>query len=235
LRPLRHRPVSVMKQDRSSSLPSVVVKPHAHKGFYHSCGNGIGFASAPCKHRMSKTMKDESMNGGFSRQSHIDRREVSSAYLKVKSDVNPSILIRLGTHLLRTVRYALRRRRVEVEAASKDVSMRIEMAAVSSGMDVLHLSGRLDMTSTPTFRRTLQVATQRSRHGLTVSLAGVEFMDSSGIAVLIEGLRWSQKRGTRYVLANLTPRVRMAIELARVEKLFSLGRLADVPVDADFS
>jgi anti-sigma B factor antagonist len=175
------------------------------------------------------------MNGGFSRQSQIDRREMSRASLKVKSDANPSALMRLGTHLLRTVRYALRRRRVEVEAASKDVSMRIEMAASSSGMDVLHLSGRLDMTSTPTFRRTLQVATQRSRCGLTLSLAGVEFMDSSGIAVLIEGLRWSQQRGTRYVLANLTPEVRMAIELARVEKLFSIDRLADVPAVADFS
>ena len=82
--------------------------------------------------------------------------------------------------------------------------------------------GTLDMNSVPAFRDTLEAEVQRAECGLIVVLAAVEFMDSSGIAVLIEGLKWSRGRTLPYMLTQLSPAVQMVLELARLEHFFTI-------------
>jgi anti-anti-sigma factor len=48
-------------------------------------------------------------------------------------------------------------------------------------------------------------------------------MDSSGIAVLIEGLKWCRARALPSILTHLTPGVKMVIELARLEDFFTIA------------
>ena len=84
------------------------------------------------------------------------------------------------------------------------------------------------MSNVTAFRQTLQQEVQRAKRGLIVLLSDVAFMDSSGIAVLIEGLRWSRERHLPYVLAQLTPAVRMVIELARLENFFTIAETTEV-------
>jgi anti-sigma B factor antagonist len=79
------------------------------------------------------------------------------------------------------------------------------------------------MNSVPEFRQTLEAEVQRAERGLIVVLAKVEFMDSSGIAVLIEGLKWSRGRTLPYILTQLTPAVQMVLELARLEHFFAIA------------
>ena len=83
--------------------------------------------------------------------------------------------------------------------------------------------GTLDMNSVPEFRHTLEAEVQRAERGLIVVLAEVEFMDSSGLAVLIEGLKWSRGRTLPYLLTQLTPAVQMVLELARLEHFFTIA------------
>jgi anti-sigma B factor antagonist len=78
------------------------------------------------------------------------------------------------------------------------------------------------MNSVPTFRETLAAEVDRAQRGLILLLDAVEFMDSAGIAVLIEGLKWSRSRSLPYVLTRPTPAVQMIIELARLEHLFTI-------------
>jgi anti-sigma B factor antagonist len=79
------------------------------------------------------------------------------------------------------------------------------------------------MNTVPAFRHTLEVAVQQAERGLIVVLAEVTFMDSSGVAVLIEGLKWSRGRTLPYLLTQLTPAVQMVIELARLEHFFPIA------------
>jgi anti-sigma B factor antagonist len=79
------------------------------------------------------------------------------------------------------------------------------------------------MSNVSTFRQTLQGEVQRAERGLILMLADVAFVDSSGIAVLIEGLKWSRERNLPYVLAHLTSEVQMVIELARLEHFFTIA------------
>ncbi len=72
------------------------------------------------------------------------------------------------------------------------------------------------------FRQTLQAEVQRAERGLIVLLTGAQFIDSSAVAVLIEGLKWSRQRTLPYILAHLTPDVQMVIELARLQQFFTI-------------
>jgi anti-sigma B factor antagonist len=78
------------------------------------------------------------------------------------------------------------------------------------------------MNNVSAFRHTLQTEVQRADRGLVLVLAEVAFIDSSGIAVLIEGLKWSRERNLPYVLVALPAAVQMVIELARLENFFTI-------------
>lgn len=183
--------------------------------------HGISLASVAIAPDVSNPMKDGAMRGMRQKRNPID-----SGYRGLTSEpraaANASPLAGLGRRLLSTLRHTLRSRAAVAKSATNDVSVRVDIESCSSGMVVLHLRGRLDMEGSPLFRRMLQSIVQQASRGLVLSLAGVECMDSSGLAVLIEGLRWSRQRGANYLLANLTPAARMAIELARLENLLPI-------------
>ncbi len=105
-------------------------------------------------------------------------------------------------------------------AAARPV--RVARESLASGMTLLRLTGRLEWHTVPAFRRTLQAEAQRATHGLILSLTQVPCIDSSGSAVLVEGLRWCRKRAIRYILADLTPEVQRVIELTRLQHVLTI-------------
>ncbi len=101
--------------------------------------------------------------------------------------------------------------------------MQVRIESHEPGITVMRLSDALEMSNVATFRQTLQAEVARAERGMIIQLADVKFIDSSGIAVLIEGLRWSRERDLPYVLAHLTSDVQMVFELARLENFFTLA------------
>ena len=101
--------------------------------------------------------------------------------------------------------------------------MQINIESPQAGVTVLRLVGDLDMNEVATFRPTLARAVQNAQRGVVLLLSELTFMDSSGVAVLIEGLKWSQRRSISYVLADLTLGVQMVMELARLENFFTIA------------
>jgi anti-sigma B factor antagonist len=90
------------------------------------------------------------------------------------------------------------------------------------------------MNSVPTFRETLEAEVEGTQRGLIVLLDEVEFMDSAGIAVLIEGLKWSRSRSLPYILTQPTAVVQTVIELARLDHFFTItSSVADAVAHID--
>jgi anti-sigma B factor antagonist len=79
------------------------------------------------------------------------------------------------------------------------------------------------MHSVPAFHQTLAAAVQRAACGLIVAVADVTYVDSAGLAALIEGLRWSRGQALPYLLTPLTPAVQRVLELARLEHVFPIA------------
>lgn len=105
--------------------------------------------------------------------------------------------------------------------------MHINVDCSQHNVTVLYLTGDVDMQEVTSFRQTLKSAIAEAQRGVIVELTAVPFMDSSGIAVLIEGLKWSREKAQPFVLAHLSPSVRMVMELSHLDGVFTIAENLD--------
>lgn len=83
-------------------------------------------------------------------------------------------------------------------------------------------SGDVDLSGSPTLRMELRKA-QTSKPGrLVIDLAGVPYMDSSGVATLVEAMQVARKNNTKLVLCALQDKVRSIFEIARLDTVFTI-------------
>ncbi len=86
---------------------------------------------------------------------------------------------------------------------------------------MISVRGRLTIETTAVlleeFRRTLRRAER-----IKVNLGQVEYLDSSGISVLIQGLKLAQEKSTDYVLLDPSPKVKAVIELSQLQTFFQI-------------
>lgn len=87
---------------------------------------------------------------------------------------------------------------------------------------IIVVEGDIDMFTSPGLRDTLVPMFKKGLKGIVVNLSGVSFMDSSGIATLVEGLQWSRKDGKAFVLTGLGSNVRNALSLTKLENVFTI-------------
>lgn len=93
-----------------------------------------------------------------------------------------------------------------------------------SGLPILEVVGRLDLTSVPNLRFELLNRLNEADSGsiLLIDLRGVPFMDSSGIATLIEGRKVALTRDLSLRLFGLGDQVEQLFELAGLARAFEI-------------
>jgi anti-sigma B factor antagonist len=84
------------------------------------------------------------------------------------------------------------------------------------------VSGDIDMSSSTKMRDALAPLFQNTNKVVVVDLSGVSYIDSSGIATLVEGLQWSHSSKNKFRLAALTPGVKDVFEIARLLTVFEV-------------
>lgn len=82
--------------------------------------------------------------------------------------------------------------------------------------------GDIDMGSSPALRDHLRRAQESRPERLVIDLSSVEYMDSSGLATLVEAMKYARTQKTRLILAALQPRVRAIFEIARLHQFFTI-------------
>ena len=86
---------------------------------------------------------------------------------------------------------------------------------------IASLVGEIDLHNSPQVRSVLLDTLNREKpKRLILNLAGVPYMDSSAIAVLVESLQKIRKSGGKIYLTNLQPRVKGLLEIARLDAIF---------------
>jgi anti-sigma B factor antagonist len=91
------------------------------------------------------------------------------------------------------------------------------------GFTIVAVSGEVDLYSSPRMREAILAGVSRKNPRVIVDLTKVSYMDSSGIATLVEALQLTRKHSGRLVVAGLSERVREVFELARLESVFELS------------
>jgi anti-sigma B factor antagonist len=86
---------------------------------------------------------------------------------------------------------------------------------------IVDVEGDIDLGTSPDLRRTLFDALLEAPR-LALNMAAIRYIDSSGIATLIEVLRDSQRRNKRFVLFGLSPAVLQVFHLTHVVRIFQV-------------
>lgn len=87
---------------------------------------------------------------------------------------------------------------------------------------LVQVEGEIDMFTSPNLRDTLLPYFNTKITGIVVDLSQVSFMDSSGIATLVEGLQWSKKENREFILAGLGETVFNALSLTKLDNVFTI-------------
>lgn len=99
--------------------------------------------------------------------------------------------------------------------------MRVQLRKVN-GVSILDCSGEVDLYSSTRLRAVLLKEIESNHSGVLVNMSDVSYIDSSGIATLVEGLQLSRQTQTRLGLFGLRPNARSVLELARLDMVFHL-------------
>jgi anti-sigma B factor antagonist len=95
-----------------------------------------------------------------------------------------------------------------------------------AGCLVVSFQGDLDLQSSPEARRVLLECVDRSKN-ILVDLSAVPYLDSSGVASLVEAYQLSRSRGISFGLVSVSPRALRVLELARLDKVFAIHSSLD--------
>ncbi|NVJ58783.1 MAG: STAS domain-containing protein [Gammaproteobacteria bacterium] len=85
----------------------------------------------------------------------------------------------------------------------------------------VHLNGEIDLERSPEARKVLLECLENTQH-LVVDLAEVDYIDSSGVASLVEALQTSRKKNIEFALTNLSDPAMKVLKLARLDKVFKI-------------
>ncbi len=86
---------------------------------------------------------------------------------------------------------------------------------------LVELDGDVDLSCSPVARKTILEVLDNDKN-LLVNLSSVTYIDSSGIASLVEGYQMAKKQELEFGLVNVSEPVMSVLKLARLDKVFPL-------------
>lgn len=89
------------------------------------------------------------------------------------------------------------------------------------GVRVVRVRGEVDLSWSQRLRKTILDALASTRP-VAVDLSAVTYIDSSGIAALVEGFQNARGKGQRFSLVAVSKPVHAVLELARLDRVFPI-------------
>src|SRR3954468_17452287 len=94
--------------------------------------------------------------------------------------------------------------------------------AAPNQSNVLPLEGEIDLHISPRIAISLSQMVKRKPTPLVVDLSRVSYIDSSGLAVLIDGMQSVEEYGGVFAIAGMQETVRSIFEIARLDQVFRI-------------
>ena len=89
------------------------------------------------------------------------------------------------------------------------------------GYSILELVGEVDLSCSPEARKRI-LACLDGGHNLLIDLSRVEYIDSSGVASLVEGYQTAKKQNLKFGLVGVSQAAMNVLKLARLDKVFPI-------------
>ena len=106
--------------------------------------------------------------------------------------------------------------------------------ATEAGPTVVAVSGDVDVFTAPGLREALSGPTGETGRHVVVDLRKVEFLDSSGLGVLVYGLKRARERGGDLTLVCQQPNILRVLEITGLDKVLRVSdSVNELPVAAN--
>ncbi len=100
--------------------------------------------------------------------------------------------------------------------------MNISYQPLETNIMLVRLNGRLDATASPNVKATLRTLLEKNHLNIIVDLEEVPFIDSSGLASLVSGLRLAREKGGNIVLSGLQSQTQIVFRLTMLDRVFPI-------------
>jgi len=92
----------------------------------------------------------------------------------------------------------------------------------ANGITTYEIKGDIDINSSPDIREAFETGVKNKAMKILVNLNSVSYVDSSGLATLVEMLKKTRVYGGKLRISNLAPKVKSLFEITKLEKLFEI-------------
>jgi anti-sigma B factor antagonist len=92
---------------------------------------------------------------------------------------------------------------------------------IAKPFTVIALTGEVDLKFSPKAREQILKHLSRKDHVL-VDLSGVSYIDSSGVASLVEGLQYAKSNNLQFGIVGASPTALKVLKLAKLDQVFTI-------------
>jgi anti-sigma B factor antagonist len=97
---------------------------------------------------------------------------------------------------------------------------------------VIAVGGEIHVSTAPEFSRALAAALGDGAGRVVLDLSAVEFIDSTGLSVLLNGLRRVTRRGGRMAIVCTNPTVLRLFEITRLDSTFDIHPTREAAIES---
>jgi anti-sigma B factor antagonist len=98
----------------------------------------------------------------------------------------------------------------------------LHQETAASGTHVMNVSGEIHVTTAPRFSQCLQEAIDDANSAIVLDLSGVEFIDSTGLSVLLNGLRRVNQLHGALAIVCTNPTVLRLFQITSLDETFDI-------------
>jgi len=109
----------------------------------------------------------------------------------------------------------------EVVYSWKGEEMELQVET-SGGVDIIYVSGRLDLVGSNSLKDEIRRRLQEHRAQMILSLKKVDFINSSGLGAMVSMLKDVRLAGGRLVLSDLAPYVKEIFSITQLSNVFEI-------------
>ena len=101
-----------------------------------------------------------------------------------------------------------------------------------NGITVCYVAGEIDINTSPEIKKVFDRLIGSKKGRLIINFKDVSYVDSSGLATLVEILKGLRSYGGKLKLTNLSTKVKNLFEITKLEKLFDIAKEEEEAVKA---
>ena len=100
------------------------------------------------------------------------------------------------------------------------------------GVSICKIDGEIDINTAPQLKKAFDRLLKEKKEKILLNMEKVNYIDSSGLATLVELLKNFRKYGARLKLVGLSAKVKSLFEITKLEKLFDISEKEEEAIKA---